>query len=144
MKLESNESHWSIVTFGASGKGVCDSLPKHNETHDSIKRQRKYTQKATFRIKYLMKLQRPCIYKISLRDAPRLTRKVQFIFIGIASSLVIKKICLDFYDQLRYFANYGPVFQRLVACYKGEEEAVAKIRGSGNDLRDSYAPSFYS
>lgn len=86
MKLEANESHWSVVTFGASGKGVCDSLPKFNETHNSIKRQRKYTQKASFRIKYLMQLQRPWLYKISLRDAPQLIRKVQFIFIRKALS----------------------------------------------------------
>lgn len=44
---------------------------------------------------------------------------------------------IGYYDQLRYFADYGPIFQRLLLCYMGEEEAIAKIRGSSQDLQAS-------
>lgn len=52
-------------------------------------------------------------------------------------SFVDDLILTGFYDQLRYFADYGPIFQRITVCYKGKEEAIVKIRGPSQDLQDS-------
>ncbi|KAH7925399.1 polyketide synthase [Leucogyrophana mollusca] len=45
-----------------------------------------------------------------------------------------------FYDTLNYFAQYGPVFRRLTACFRGEDEALVELRGTDADLfgHDSY------
>ncbi len=41
-----------------------------------------------------------------------------------------------FYEQLKFFANYGPAFQRLQTLYKGDEEFIIEVRGAANDLRE--------
>ncbi|KAF8525874.1 hypothetical protein BU17DRAFT_83380 [Hysterangium stoloniferum] len=41
-----------------------------------------------------------------------------------------------FYSTLSYFANYGPMFQRVKACWKGIDEALVEVRGADVDLPD--------
>jgi hypothetical protein len=45
-------------------------------------------------------------------------------------------VLVEFYTTLGYFANYGPIFQRVTACYKGEDEALVQIRGASSDLHE--------
>ncbi|KAH7904616.1 hypothetical protein BJ138DRAFT_1130883 [Hygrophoropsis aurantiaca] len=39
-----------------------------------------------------------------------------------------------FYDSLRYFAQYGPVYQRATEVYIGMRELLVKVSGADNDL----------
>ena len=45
----------------------------------------------------------------------------------------------EFYSGFNYFAQYGPLYQRIVACYRGRDEQgrdefLAVIRGHDSDL----------
>ncbi|THH18839.1 hypothetical protein EW146_g2208 [Bondarzewia mesenterica] len=39
-----------------------------------------------------------------------------------------------FYETLAYFAQYGPIFRRVIACFTGEDEALVQVRGTDVDL----------
>ncbi|KAJ7583475.1 hypothetical protein C8J56DRAFT_1055239 [Mycena floridula] len=43
-----------------------------------------------------------------------------------------------FYSTLSYFAQYGPMFQRVEAWWLGDDEALVRVRGASEDLPDSY------
>ncbi|KAJ3767378.1 polyketide synthase [Lentinula raphanica] len=38
------------------------------------------------------------------------------------------------YDALSYFAQYGPTFRRVIACFKGQDEALVEVRAADSDL----------
>ncbi|KAF8990610.1 hypothetical protein BDQ17DRAFT_1393106 [Cyathus striatus] len=39
-----------------------------------------------------------------------------------------------FYENLRYFAGYGPIFQRVQSCYLNDNEALVKVRACADDI----------
>ncbi|EIN05353.1 polyketide synthase [Punctularia strigosozonata HHB-11173 SS5] len=43
---------------------------------------------------------------------------------------------IGFYEQLATFAQYGPLYRRIVACYKGQDEGLSLVRGFGDDLAE--------
>ncbi|PCH38980.1 thiolase-like protein [Wolfiporia cocos MD-104 SS10] len=47
-----------------------------------------------------------------------------------------------FYDELRYFAQYGPVFRRISRVYVNQEEAIVEVRGLTEDLSRYVHPIF--
>ncbi|EJD00213.1 polyketide synthase [Fomitiporia mediterranea MF3/22] len=49
----------------------------------------------------------------------------------------------DFYESLKYFANYGPPYQRIMTCYKGKHEVLAEVRGTTDDLENSHQYVFH-
>lgn len=51
----------------------------------------------------------------------------------------------DFYKGLSLFAQYGKLYQRIQACYKGtnskgQEEFLVEVRGNDKDLQPEYVP----
>ncbi len=48
-------------------------------------------------------------------------------------------VMIDFYRGFSNFAQYGPIYQRVVACYRGfdpygREEVLVQIRGNDLDI----------
>ncbi|RDB25816.1 Reducing polyketide synthase FUB1 [Hypsizygus marmoreus] len=41
-----------------------------------------------------------------------------------------------FYESLKYFADYGPVYRRVISCYKGNDEVLVEVKGAASDLPD--------
>lgn len=41
---------------------------------------------------------------------------------------------LDFYEELKFFADYGPAFQRVMEGYRGDKEVLVRVKAEDVDL----------
>lgn len=44
-------------------------------------------------------------------------------------------LCIDFYEELKTFADYGTAFRRVVDSYEGDNEVLILVRGDDDDLK---------
>jgi hypothetical protein len=42
----------------------------------------------------------------------------------------------EFYEILAHFGQYGPIYQRVAACWKTDAEALVEIRAFDEDLEE--------
>lgn len=136
VRLEFDEMHWSIATVESSGKKVCNKQYCHAEGLLIVEKSRKVHAEGLCVKQFAAEIPRKIdlqaiIERCTLVD----TKGAKFLYSCFTPNAYIDLI--GYYDQLRYFADYGPIFQRLLLCYMGDEEAIAKIRGSSQDLQES-------
>ena len=80
-----------------------------------------------------MKLEEPALDIQAIMDRCErvdLTSMLSSIIIIITSEYLV----LEFYEELKTFAEYGTAFQRVIDAFQGENEVLVRVRGEDIDL----------
>lgn len=48
-------------------------------------------------------------------------------------------IVSDFYETMIYFAQYGPMYRRVTACWKNKQESLIQVMGADEQMMYAYS-----